>query len=283
MLTKNLAPGDLKYSGLNSIQLFFILGGYFGFVEGLQVGQTHAITLLLVSIAVIASIRKKPFIAGAAAGLLLYKPHFVVGFLILWLVWKEWRALVGFAIVALVWIGSSVLLQGIDPYLAYLELVPKLMQLYNLQGLGNFLEVTLYSFLTSILGQSNWQWIALLNQILAIVAGLGLMVYGWLHRNPTHLAEKTQAFSMAVLYPLIFSPHVLLHDSILLVVVFLSWSWTDKSKSLLYAAIIIYVSALLLPWFTFWSGISLLGIFPVFLGVRLVSQMIKAQKAARSR
>jgi hypothetical protein len=85
-----LLPG-IKMAGLTSNQLLVILLSFFPLVLGLQNGQNHAFTLFLVTGILIFTIEKKPVPAGLMAGCLIYKPQFVLGFLIVWLIWKEAR------------------------------------------------------------------------------------------------------------------------------------------------------------------------------------------------
>ncbi len=273
ILVRCVAPVSMASAGLTGWQVFFIVGGYMGFVEGLEVGQSHGITLLLVSVAVAFTLNHygalADLAAGAAAGLLLIKPQFALAFLLVWLAWSNWRALAGFAITGAVWVCASLALQGIAPYWVYLQLVPRLLEIYHLTGLGSYLEVTLYGFLVSILGPENWSWLAVLNQVLAAAAGAGILVYAWWSRKQAEF-NRVAVLIFAVLYPLVFAPHVLLHDSVILAVALLLWCRLERSQALLWSALVVYLAAFLLVWVTYQIGIALLGLVPLGLALCLV-------------
>ncbi|MBO9362349.1 MAG: hypothetical protein J7452_09125, partial [Thermoflexus sp.] len=60
-----------------------LLLSFFPFVAGWRVGQNHGLTLWLATWLLISSQTGRPALAGLIAGLMLYKPQFVIGFLIL--------------------------------------------------------------------------------------------------------------------------------------------------------------------------------------------------------
>jgi alpha-1,2-mannosyltransferase len=283
LLARYVAPRAREAYGLSSWQVFFIVGGYMGFVEGLQVGQNHGITLLLVSIIVLVSMRR-PHIqadlaAGAVMGLLLYKPHFALAFLLVWLAWRRWYALAGFMITSAIWLGISLALQGIDPYWTYLDLVPGLVEIHQLRGSGSYLEVTLNGFLVSILGPASWGWVGLFSLALSGLAGAGIFAYAWWAQRQAEI-HRAAALIFAALFPLIFAPHVLLHDSVILAVVFMLWSQYNPSRKLLYMVIAVFLAAFLLPWITYQVEIAFLGLIPVSLAAWIGWQVWRHRKPA---
>ncbi len=274
-LSRRLAPGFLKNWGLSGWQLFAILGGYFGFIEGLEVGQNHGLTLLLVSGCVLLTLDERPLGAGLCAALLLYKPHFALPFLLLWLVWANWRALASFGLAAAAWLGASLWLQGWAPYRAYLELSPQLLGMYEVRSLGAYLEVTVYGLLKTLLGDAHWQWLSLLNLLLAALAALALGAYAWRMRSgpqTRRMAGLRTALAFAVLYPLLFAPHVLLHDTLILAVALLLWAQVYPSRLLVYCCVAIYLAAFFLPWAAYQLDLALLSLAPLGLAGLFIRQ-----------
>jgi Glycosyltransferase family 87 len=83
-------------------------------IAGVTTGQISPLGLLLSALVILAIVERKPFLAGAAAGLLLYKPPYAIPFLLFFLVRRDWRALAAATAVALVWYAASVTATGGD-------------------------------------------------------------------------------------------------------------------------------------------------------------------------
>src|SRR5262245_49182069 len=94
---RRLAPEELTRAGLTRSQAAVIVLSTLPFVEGLQVGQNHGLTLLLATGAAAATLAGRFGLAGALAGCLLYKPHFALGFLIVWCAWRRADAVAAFS------------------------------------------------------------------------------------------------------------------------------------------------------------------------------------------
>jgi hypothetical protein len=77
-------------------------------------GQIAPLGLLLSSLAILGIVERSPLLAGACAGLLLYKPPYALPFLLLLLVRREWRAVAVAAAIAVVWYAASVTATGGD-------------------------------------------------------------------------------------------------------------------------------------------------------------------------
>jgi hypothetical protein len=87
-----LTPRWLLDAGLTLSTLPIVVLSSFAFVEGFQAGQNHGLTLLLVTGICVATLTGRWYLAGALGGLLIYKPQFVLGFLLIWLIWRRWVA-----------------------------------------------------------------------------------------------------------------------------------------------------------------------------------------------
>jgi hypothetical protein len=111
-----------------------------------------------------------------------------------------------------------------------------------------------------------------LNQTLAGLAGAGILLYAWRARKQAE-PQRVAVLILAILYPLVFAPHVLLHDSVILAVVFVLWSRLERSPALLWSAVGVYLAAFLLVWVTFQLEVALLGLIPVSLALRMLGQV----------
>jgi hypothetical protein len=261
-----------QQTGLTVTQLSIIVLSFFPFIEGFQVGQNHGLTLLLISGIIIFSLSERWYLAGALAGFLIYKPQFVLGFLIIWLVWKKFKAISAFLVIAIVWAGSILIIYGISPYLDYLDISQSLFLLPYVDGFPGYLLITVYGFLSSILPPELWTFNMRVSQILLIVIGAGIAWIAYRLRNRP-IYEKAQVFPLAILYPLIASPYVMLHDLLILVPAFVIISWMGGSLSLLYTAIGVYLAAFFLPLIANKTHVALLALIPIGLLVLYIQFM----------
>src|SRR5262245_30933095 len=94
---RRLAPAQLGPAGLTRSQALVVVLSSLPFVEGFQVGQNHGLTFLLATGAAAATLAGRFALAGALAGCLLYKPHFALGFLIVWCAWRRADAVAAFS------------------------------------------------------------------------------------------------------------------------------------------------------------------------------------------
>lgn len=148
-LLAHLLPESIK-SKLGYWQLLIIVFSFFPFIEGLQVGQNHSLTLLLVTCVLIFTLSERWFLAGSMAGLMIYKPQLVLGFLLIWIIWRKYKALAAFATVALLWAGSYLIINGISPFLTYLNASRDLVLLPYVPGFPGYLLLTIYGFFTTL-------------------------------------------------------------------------------------------------------------------------------------
>jgi len=250
-----LVPDWLKKSGLTFWQLFIVVLSFFPFIEGFQAGQNHALTLLLITSIVVCTIFNRWLPAGICAGLLLYKPQLIIGFLIIWLVWRQVKTLITFGIVATLWISSYILVNGTAQFHIYSDLVQMFLQLPYVDGFPAYLQVTVYGFLTTVLPQTFWLYIYRFEQLLMILFACGLAWMAYKHRHPS--SSRIPVISLALLFPLIASPYSLLHDLLILIPGFILWLKYVPSRSLLSAAIVIYFGTFILTFIGAISGLAL--------------------------
>jgi hypothetical protein len=262
LLSHYLILEDFRKKGLSGFQLAVVIFSIFPVVFGLILGQNHGLTLLLIIGILLFSLRGKWIYSGVLAGLLLYKPHFVIGFLIIWLFWKKWKALAAFAVVAGIWFTSVLLTAGFDPYIDYLNVLPDLMTIPL--GAGSYLEMTPYALLLNIFSAEALDLLVPLNQIIIILAGLGIAWVAHRKRGGQD-SEQKKVYVLALLFPFLASPHLLFHDMVLLIPLFILWADLSNYRHVLYIAIITYFSLLLLPFLTYYTKISMLALLPLII------------------
>jgi len=271
-ISNYLVPSWLHDRGISFAQLLVITCSFFAFVEGLQVGQNHGLTLLLLTGMVVCSLKEKWFLAGLMAGLTIYKPQFAIGFLIIWFIWGKFEALAGYAITSILWVGWFILNNGVSLFQTYLSIIPLLMKMPYLEGFGGYLEVTTYGLLITILPSKAWSGIILFSQILTVILSLGLAWVAFRQRQYP-MNQRQSASILAILFPLIIAPHTLLHDLVILIPAMVLWADQAPSSRLLYACIAIYLGAFFLPILTHFTGIALLALIPLALMAAQVRQV----------
>jgi len=218
--------------------------------------------LILITGITVSTLSRRWYLAGALAGLMLYKPQYILGFLILWFVWREFKALVSFAAVAGIWAGSFLLLHGFDLYQEYLVVSSVLLQLPYDKGFPGYLLVTIYGLLTTALPQVVWPIIHRTTQILLIVLGMALTWFA-LRIRQRPLEGRVPALVLAMLYPLLATPYALLHDMIILIPAFVLWSRQDTSRRLLYVVTLVYLGTFFLPLVAYQLKIAIIALIPI--------------------
>ncbi|MBC7227912.1 MAG: DUF2029 domain-containing protein [Thermoflexales bacterium] len=261
----HLLPPDLRSGSLPFPQFLVVIFSFFPFLVGWRVGQNHALTLWL-AVGILEMERTgRPLLAGILTGLLLYKPHFVLGFLILWAVRREWRALAGFGAVVSAWVGADLALHGPGRYGEYLALSPALLGLLKTEGFPAFAQVTPFSLLVTLFPAHSQPLWSPLSGIWLLAGCLTLAVWGIRHRN-----EMVPARMLALLFPLLVAPYTQLHDLLLLVPLLVLWATHDSSRCLLLTTVAVYLGGLLLPLFGAPLRLALPGLIPVGLLCALI-------------
>jgi hypothetical protein len=258
-----LAPRELAGGALGRAQALVVVCSTLPFVEGLQVGQNHGVTLLLATGVAAATLAGRFGLAGALAGSLIYKPQFALGFLILWCVWRRAAALAGFLAVAGAWCGSALLARGPAPFLAYAELSRHLLRLPWVDGFPAFLLVTPFGLLATLLPESASGALGVLAHGLLAALALGLAGFA-LAQRALPVAERRESVVLALLFPLLASPYALLHDLLILFPAFLVLAHgRTRSPALLRSAAATWCGATLLPMLGSPFGVALGALVPI--------------------
>ncbi len=254
---------------LSPLQLIAVLLSSFAFVTGFRVGQNHALTLLLVVAVCVAIGRERWGIAGALAGLLLYKPQFALGFALVWLVWRRFAALLAFGAVALSWAGSVLVTRGPALYREYWALQGTLLRLPYVSGFPSYIFVTPYGLLTTLLPESALPWIQYFTQLIALVLGafLAAVAYRW-QRMP--VARRGPVLALALLFPLLTMPYTLLHDLLLLAPALILAAQHPQvereptlARRLIGISVGVYIGMLFLTLIGYAVGVALTALLPL--------------------
>jgi hypothetical protein len=265
-----LIPGRQKTSGLSYLQLVIIILSFFPFLEGLQSGQNHWVTLLLVTGIIFSMFKEKSYQAGILAGLLIYKPQFVLGFVIIWLVWRNFKSLLAFSLVALSWIGCFTLINGFGLFQTYIQQSQVFMDLPYIAGFPNYLLVTFYGFLTSFFPQDSQAIITIITQSLFIISSIGL---AWLAFNLRKfgMIGRIPAIVAALILPLLATPYALLHDMVILIPAYVLWIIYNNSQKFVRISFLTYLGAFFLTFIgaltkIAWVSLLTLGLFIAMIG-----------------
>ena len=268
-LLMGLLPAEIKAKGVSTSYLMILVLSFFPFIESLQAGQNSGLTLLLTTCVLYFYFKERYFLAGISAGLMIYKPQYVLGFLILWLVWKNIKSLAGFTLVALVWIGSFYLANGIELFIAYQNLTQTLVLLPYFEGFPAYILVTLYGLLSTILPQSAQPYTYGLTQVVLLGGLLALAYYAFRIRHKP-VIERIPAITLAILLPLLATPYVLLHDLVILIPVFVVLARYNPHRELLLTVIVIYFGAFFLTLLSALSHIALNALSVIGLVIMII-------------
>jgi hypothetical protein len=199
----------------------------------------------LVTGVIYALFREKLYLSGALAGLLIYKPQFALGFLIVWIIWGNYKALISFGVVVLGWVGLFMLGNGFDLFRTYVLLTNVFMGLPFIAGFPNYLLVTPYGLLTSLFPQNTQPILIVVYQVVFIISGLGLAWLAFSLRK-VGMIERIPAIVVVLIFPLLATPYALLHDMVILIPAFILWAIYSNSQNFLYISIITYLGTFFL-------------------------------------
>jgi hypothetical protein len=266
------------YDGLKVTQLAIVLFSFFPFFEGIQAGQNHVLTLSLVLLALDLNLSGRNFLAGLAAGLLVYKPQLLFGLILVWVVWRNLPALSGMALIGLLWPGMDVLLHGLAPYAAYLQVSPQLLQLPYVEGFPGYLMVTPYGLLATAFPSLHWETIYRGTQIISVLLGAGLFYLAWRYRQADK-AFKSLVLAFSIVFPLISMPYTLFHDLLLIIPILALVSRYNWDSGLLYVSVAVYTGSFFLLLISNALRIALGALVPLAIVGYLVYLLRKRRKS----
>ena len=154
----------------------------------------------------------RPFTAGAALALALFKPHLAIAAVLLLLVKGQWRALAGFAAVGGPLLIVPSLLLGPQALADQVALVASYPGTASDLRVEAEMMINVRGMITSFAGTSNvWIWLPAFALIAAF--GLYLAIRTWTSRPALH----PQSWALAFALPLLYSPHVHAQSMVLLI------------------------------------------------------------------
>jgi alpha-1,2-mannosyltransferase len=264
IVLRSLLPESIKEK-IGFWQLLIIVLSFFPFVEGFQMGQNHTLSLLLVSCLVFFTFTDHWFLAGSMAGLMIYKPQLVIGFIVIWIVWRKYKTLLAFIVIAFLWAGLFFLTNGISPFLNYLNTSNNMFLLPYVSGFPGYLQLTTYGLFTTLFPIDSLPIIRAVTLIISAALTIGLAWFAFKLRKMSP-QNQIPAIVFALIYPLLATPHSLTHDMVILIPGFIIWARYKNSLSLLYTAIITYLGAFILTLLAAitkiaWVSLLLLGLF----------------------
>lgn len=280
LMHRYLLSNRLKGNSLSILQLMMLVFSFLPFLIGIQNGQNQGFSLLLVTGIIILTLQEKYFRAGALAGMLLYKPYLVIGFLIVWIFWLKYPAIIGFASSTVLWLGTTLWARGLGPFTDYFQKVPALL---NLNIGTDFLmrfEATLLGLIRSALKFNADVYINLIFPVTILLFGGSLALYTWLVRKKAS-NEKIPALMFATLLPFLVSPHIYHYDLVILIPVLVLWTQLTMSRRLLYAVVAIYLGVFILPVLIRLTGIAFAAVIPLGLIFAVLAWIIQQQRAER--
>jgi hypothetical protein len=210
------------------------------------------------------TLKEKHLLVGIFSGMMIYKPQYILGILILWVVWKNIKSLAGFALISLLWVGIFFLTHGIGLFQTYQDLSQVFLILPYLEGFPAYLLVTLYGFLTTIFPQQGQPFIYGFSQVVLVGGSLALAYFAYRNRKAPMIA-RTPVITLAILLPLMATPYALLHDLVILIPAFILWSRYNPSRELLTASIVIYLGTFILTLLSALSQLALNAVLVISL------------------
>lgn len=201
---------NLREEGSTIAILSLALPAFFNLIA---YGQNSAIALVAFVLAYLGLRGRKPFFAGMALGLLLYKPQLGIVAAVLFVLTLEWRLILGGLVTATSQLGIARVYYGKICLFDYVHtlrnlgqnariLEPKLFQMYSLRSFWQMLL--------------PWPRAAFALYLISAVIVLALLYRTW--RSPGPLSLRYAAFLVATV---LVNPHLTSYDLIVLAPAFL--------------------------------------------------------------
>jgi hypothetical protein len=258
LIHRYLVPKDLIEKGVSLPYIIALIFSFYPVIFGLQNGQNHAHTLLIMTLITIFTTRQKPYLAGFCAALLLYKPQMLIGWLILWLLLRYYKAVFSFALSGTLLVGISILVRGFSVYLDYLRYIPQVATIFIY---GHVWAVTPVAIIDRIIiNYASTTNLSVISLVMLVLMIIGMVII--IRRNPS--PPHTLPMILALLFPFL-NFHALFYELVLLVPMFALWSQLSRSRMLLLTAMFVYISALILPIISELINFPLMGFIPIAL------------------
>ena len=227
----------------NRTWLFFFAGAVLAPAASNNVlAGSNAVLVAALIIGGVASLEKKPLLAGVLLGLTIFKPQFVPLLAVALVAGGNWRALGAAAVTAILFVAASVIALGPHLWLDWINvyLHPQLVAGVNATDWGHQWDDSV-STVAGLLGAPSW--VAMLVQALAALIALVAVWRAFGARNPAQLPVLLCAGLLA-------SPHVSNYDLIGLAIAALAlvrWLPAHTRPIMLMLPLAAYVAPLFNP------------------------------------
>jgi hypothetical protein len=129
---------------------------------------------------------------------------------------RFWRGAVSAALTYIALLIFTSLLFGLEPWIKYFQLLVNMNINYKGYSFIPEIEYTLKGILTKILANSQSSTVTLLSNV-ALLLGMGFVLYLWLSRIPTTLPRLKLYFAFTIVISVLLSLHIYNHDDLVLV------------------------------------------------------------------
>jgi hypothetical protein len=184
---------------------------FFPVIEGLMAGSNQMLSLLLLTAVFLSLKHGYDGPAGLFLGLLSFKPQLVVTTLVVLVFKFRWKALVGFGVVALIWLLSSAFLVGGQSLIHYVKIMPDLTRLSFAEGFPYYLQGSLYALFMIPLGP-DLMTLSMTLAVLSSLAVIGVLLRMWTGPWRPQSGDFDIRFAATLIATALTSQHFLLHD-----------------------------------------------------------------------
>jgi hypothetical protein len=203
-----------------------------------------------------------PFWGGALLGLLTYKPQLAALVPVALIAGRRWKALAGAGFSASAFALASILILGKGAWIAFWHNIPVARKLYESGAMPIFKIGTVYN--AALLAGAGYDLAWLLQAMIMVAAAAVVFWVSWLD-----MSLPIQA-AVLVLSTLLFTPHALPYDFVLLALPLAWLGWEGYTKGWLPAEQPLLVLGWLLPLLIPLLGMTHLQVTPLVLAALVV-------------
>jgi len=199
----------------------------------LMQGQNSIVLLALYSGAFVAIVEGNDFLAGCLLGLALMKFQIALPVAVLYLIWRRWRMIAGFALSGFVVLITSIWLVGLHGMVTHARFL-----LGAVNGLATSGDQSRNGIFPRAMPNLRGMLFSLGGARLpniwlqAGIVGVSLLVLWWTARRGKHITSPGSAFALAIVCALLVSYHLQLHDLALLILPIAVWLDRACQKSI---------------------------------------------------
>lgn len=268
----------------------FIVLAFFPVYQGLIHGQSTFWVLACLSLAIWGLKTNRDLLAGTALAAGLIKPQLIILIVASLIVWRRWRAVLGFFMTSAGLLFLSWLMVGAEGFLAFANVLTTYSgangQLANPPApmpnlLGTLFRMSLVS--AELLDYNLSPKLLRAGYLVSTIGVLGLLVWSWQALRPYARSGLFLGLAVSITGSLLISPHLYRQDLALLVIVaFLIWIYSerfDRSDPTIAGAMIVHGGLLVSA--TAFTALMAGQLEALMLVVVLFLLVLKARKQAK--